>query len=290
MKISANKGFTLIEIGIVMLILFFLLSSAFVSVTALRKTGNISESKQKLQEIEQALYGFAVAQGRLPCPATASSNGLSNPADPSIAAVRHCNGNAAIGGYIGFVPASTLGIKGEINCDGLLVDPWGRPYRYSVSNSDVLTNPLIIGGDFVVANGIQEENTVGAVPANGMANVVPGAAAPNPALLQICNNLDAACNAGTAATNVTTSNAIAIIFSLGERRPNSARENTNAGQTNVTGSPACGSQTYPLSNDQFYYSAPSREISGSATEFDDIVTWISPNILFNKLLDAGRLP
>jgi hypothetical protein len=25
-------------------------------------------------------------------------------------------------------------------------------------------------------------------------------------------------------------------------------------------------------------------------EFDDLVTWISPNILYNRLIAAGRLP
>jgi len=30
---------------------------------------------------------------------------------------------------------------------------------------------------------------------------------------------------------------------------------------------------------------------GAATsEFDDIVTWLSPNILFNRMVVAGKLP
>lgn len=29
---------------------------------------------------------------------------------------------------------------------------------------------------------------------------------------------------------------------------------------------------------------------GSANEFDDLVAWISPNVLFNRMISAGRLP
>ena len=275
-KSSCSKGFTLIELAIVTLILAVLLSSAFLSVTSLRKTANIKEARQKLAEIEEALYGFAIANGRLPCPATPASNGQANPLDPSglVGAQRNCNLSANINGFIGFVPSSTLGIKGEVNCDGLLLDPWGRPYRYSVTNADAGTAP---GGDFVVSDDISEEDT--AVPPNGMANVTPD--------IVICNNLDAACNT-TVAGNVVTTNAVAVIFSMGDITANSVRENENAGERTVAS--GCGAN-YPLGNDNLYYSAPSREEPADPdTKFDDIVIWISPNTLFNKLLSAQRLP
>ena len=281
-RISYNKGFTLIELAIVTLILAVLLSSAFLSVTSLRKTANIKEAQQKLAEIEEALYGFAIANGRLPCPATPASNGQANPIDPSglVGAQRNCNLAANINGFIGFVPSSTLGIKGEVNCDGLLLDPWGRPYRYSVTNADavnVVGGVGAEGGDFVVANGIQEENTTTAPP-DGMSRVNPD--------IVICNNLDAACNTAVAG-NVVTTNAVAVIFSMGDITANSTRENENAGERTVAG---CGAD-YPLGNDNLYYSAPSREEPADPdTKFDDIVIWISPNTLFNKLLSAQRLP
>jgi hypothetical protein len=30
--------------------------------------------------------------------------------------------------------------------------------------------------------------------------------------------------------------------------------------------------------------------AGSANEFDDILTWLSPNVLYNRLISAGPLP
>ena len=38
----------------------------------------------------------------------------------------------------------------------------------------------------------------------------------------------------------------------------------------------------------FFARDPSTVPTGG--EFDDLVTWISPNILYNRMISAGRLP
>lgn len=257
--IKQQQGFTLLEVAIVFVIIAALLSYVFMPLRAQLETANIKEARSKLLEIEEALYGFAIANGRLPCPTQPGLNGIENPANP----VAHCNDNAAIAGYIGFVPAATLGIKGEVNCDGLLVDPWGRPYMYSVTNSQASGS-----GDFIIANGISL--------AGGPTSVAPD--------IKICNDLTANCTAGGGVAS--TSNAVAIAFSMGTReRANSADENENAGEGGTSPS-TCGLSGYPIGNDAQYYAAQRVEIAGS--EFDDNVIWISPNILFSKLLQAGH--
>ncbi len=259
MKIYTHKGFTLIEVAIVFLILAALLSYIFMPLRAQLETTNIREARDKLAEIEEALYGFAIANGRLPCPTQPGLNGQSNPPNPAA----HCNNDPGIRGYIGFVPASTLGIKGETNCDGLLLDPWGRPYMYSISNSSVSGR-----GDFVTVNGIRD--------ANGPTAVIPD--------IKVCNDLSINCTStgGTAATT----QAVALIMSLGSReRPNSADENENAGEGGSIAS-RCGLPSYPIGNDAQYYAASRVEIAGQ--EFDDLVAWISPNLLYSRLLQAGH--
>ena len=49
----------------------------------------------------------------------------------------------------------------------------------------------------------------------------------------------------------------------------------------------CGLANYNVSNDNICVHRESVEIVGS--EYDDIVIWISPNILYAKLLAAGQL-
>lgn len=256
--VTKQSGFTLIEVAIVFVIIAALLSYTFMPLRAQLETANIKQATAKLAEIEEALYGFAIANGRLPCPTIPGNNGVENP-DTTI---NHCAGNAAITGYIGFVPVSTLSVKGNVNCDGLLVDPWGQPYRYSISNSNASGN-----GDFVVFDGIRS--------GGGPTGVNPD--------IKVCNDLSINCNA--AAASFSTDEAVAVIFSMGTRqRANSTDEDENAGEGAALAS-TCGLPAYPMGSDSFYYSSLRIEVAGQ--EFDDIVTWISPNILYAKLLQAG---
>lgn len=254
-----QSGFTLIEVAIVFVILAALLSYTFMPLRAQMETANIKNARAKLLEIEEAIYGFAIASGRLPCPTRPGLNGLENPQNPAA----HCNNNAAIDGYIGFVPSATLGIKGDVNCDGLLVDPWGRPYMYSVSNSNVSGS-----GDFVIPNGISLAGGPTAVNAG----------------ITVCNQPGTACASGGA--TALTSDAVAVIFSMGTReRANSNAEDENAGEGADIAS-GCGLPAYKTGSDAVYYSANRIEVAGS--EFDDQLIWISQNLLFSRLLQAGH--
>jgi len=253
---KSSKGFTLIEVAIVFTILAALLAASIYPFTAQRESAHIAASKTKLNEIQEAIYGFAIAQDRLPCPTTPGTGGVSQPANPA----------ASCTTYHGFVPSSTLGITGNVNCDGLLLDAWGQPYRYSVTNTDVGGNGA---DDFIVTN---ETSVV------GIANLNPD--------LWICRDLAVDCSTSLA-TNRVSSNAVAVIYSLGKPRSTStAQEDENAGEAS-TGS-TCGISNYAIANDRFFYAADRREIPGQ--EFDDILIWISQNTLYAKLLQAGQLP
>jgi len=261
MNKQSQQGFTLLELAIVFVIIGVLLSYVFLPARAQLETANIKKARAKLVEIEEALYGFAIANGRLPCPTFPNENGKENPANPAA----YCKGSANITGYIGFVPANTLGLKGEVNCDGLLMDPWGNPYYYSVTNADITGTEAI----FIVQN------------AQGILNAGGPAVASATANIKVCNDLTAACNAATSSID----NAVAVIFSTGTRqRNNSATEDENAGQgANIASS--CSLPAYKIGSDALYYSA--LRVEDTNKEFDDIVSWISPNILYAKLLQAG---
>lgn len=118
-------GFSLIELAVVMLIVSALLGGLMVSLGTTREIGNRDEAEDMLATINEALYGFAQANGRLPCPATAASFGAEAPLGGGNCTQTH-----------GFVPAATLGLSGATNDDGLLNDPWLNPYRYSVTTAN----------------------------------------------------------------------------------------------------------------------------------------------------------
>lgn len=248
-----QQGFTLIEMAVVMLILAFLLSAVFMPFSAQRETADIRKAREELKTIEEALYGFAIANNRLPCPTLPGNGGV------GVMAGTVCQNDN------GFVPSTDLGLSGNVNCDGLLLDPWGNPYRYSITNTDQDGDG---NSDFVVAG----EMT------NQVANLTPN--------LRVCRNRLTACNAGTAAADVVADNVIAVYFSMGKSWQNPSNlEDENAGE----GAPivsACGLGSYDISSDRFFYSMERLE---TGTTFDDIVDWLSPSILYTKMLDAGLL-
>lgn len=254
--LTKEKGFTLIEMAVVMLILAFLLTSVFMPFSAQRETADIRKAREELKAIEEALYGFAIANGRLPCP---TRPGLGGRGDLNVA-------NTACNNYLGFVPSTDLGISGNVNCDGLLLDPWGNPYRYSITDS----NP---DGDAEIDFVEQDE----------MRDVTVANLAPN---LRVCRNRLTTCNAATLAADVVADNVVAVYFSMGKSWQNpSSLEDENAGEGGPIPS-TCGLSSYNIGSDRFYYSLDRIE---SGVTFDDIVDWLSPSILYTKMLDAGRL-
>ena len=111
---SRASGFTLIELTIVLVIVALLVGGMLVPLSAQRDLGRASETQRQLAEIKEALLGFAVANGRLPRPATSLDDGAENPV--------LCADDAACTGYL---PWAVLGVK--------KTDAWSKMIRYSVT-------------------------------------------------------------------------------------------------------------------------------------------------------------
>ena len=117
-------GFSLIEMAVVLLIVSTLLGGLLISIGSTREVSNRRAAETQINEILEAIYGYAQANGRLPCPATATSNGAES---------RTGGADSNCSGAYGFVPAVTLGLVGSVDANTLYLDPWDSPYRYSVS-------------------------------------------------------------------------------------------------------------------------------------------------------------
>lgn len=231
------------ELAIVLMIVGTLMSGVLVAVSDGVTNARIADAKAQLREIEEALYGYAEAYGRLPCPATDAS--LLPGFEDTACTEMH-----------GFVPVGTLGVSGPVNEDGLLVDPWQNPLRYSLIVDEVTGTP-----DFSQQNSIQ----------TFFNNSTPFDNTSNTALFRVCR--DVAC-AETISDIVP-----AVIMSLGANWASysSSDESTNAGDQNMDG--------YDIKDDYIFVST-----TYSEENFDDQVLWLSPYVLFNRLTSAGKLP
>lgn len=141
MKYLSSRGFTLLEMSIVLVIIALVTGMAMSSSISIIAQARISATQQKMKAIEDALLEYRIANDRLPCPgdntlATTNANfGLeaSNPgtctggspiaANYSAAGTTNTPATAAEGA----LPVLTLGLPADFMFDG-----WGNRFRYAV--------------------------------------------------------------------------------------------------------------------------------------------------------------
>lgn len=126
---KSPRGFTLLEMAIVLVVFGMLSSGLLKGLSAYREQSRINEARQQLVNAREALLGFTLANGRLPCPSDPSlSSNL--PAAGMEALV--CTPDCASGDSIcplehGALPWQTLGIEAT--------DPWGNRLTYFVDKA-----------------------------------------------------------------------------------------------------------------------------------------------------------
>lgn len=160
------------------------------------------------------------------------------------------NGVYVCSGSNGLLPAATLGVE--------LKDGWGNPLRYAVSQAAINA-----------ADGTSVQNYAVTTP-----NAMTGAEiALQRTRMRVCNSAVSStptmCS-GAPEANYRINNAVAVIYSTGAtgaQGPRSVDENVNLDGSNVF---------------------VSRDVN--TTDFDDLVTWISPYVLYNAMIQAGQLP
>ena len=266
------RGFTLIEIAIVVMVVAILLGYTVALFPVQQEIKQYREAERELERAIEHLIAFAQVNGRLPCPdtdrASGDVDGFEDPDPPLPNPVTQCEA------YYGYLPARTLGMTGDYGADpaypnnpGVLLDPWGMGYRYAVSQSNA-------GGDtdedFVTANGIRAE---GMAAAFDTLNNRPD--------LHICDD-SAATGNDDDCTDVTggvvVPNVAAVVLSLGKDRGRIASNIQTENSDNFEDG----------EDDKVFILAPRNENAG--TEFDDLIRWIPTTRLFAKMIEAEQLP
>ena len=117
---GSTGGFTLIEMAVALFIITLLLGGILVPLASRVEQKQISDTEKTLNEIKEALIGYAVAYGNLPCPDT-SNDGAEN--------VNTGTGRCSVIGssniVYGNLPWQTLGVTNAS-------DVWGNRFRYAV--------------------------------------------------------------------------------------------------------------------------------------------------------------
>jgi prepilin-type N-terminal cleavage/methylation domain-containing protein len=162
----SGRGFTLIEIAIVLVVVGLIASTTLTFAGGRIDANKLFATKQRLPEVEQALLGFMIVNGCLPCPAD-PADATSATAGLQLPNVTPCSATACTRAT-GAVPWITLGLPEENSLDG-----WSRRFTYSIPDQLHVAGSMArnsSGGfpDFVTdANEIVIEDAAGTIIAGG---------------------------------------------------------------------------------------------------------------------------
>ncbi len=127
MNKNKELGFSLIELAVVMFIVVLLLGSLLVPLTTQVEQRKVTETQKSLEAIREALLGFAIINGRLPCPDTDTN--------PAAAGYGEEEATCTAPTAEGYLPWKTLGVP-SMDAFGITRTAAGSPrigdWRYRV--------------------------------------------------------------------------------------------------------------------------------------------------------------
>ena len=143
---KTSRGLSLIEVTIVLVIIGLLLGGLLIPLSAQMDQQKIELTKKRLEEIKEALLGFAIIYNRLPCPAKYSQFDKEKPIitkDAGKEELSFCGKKIE-----GYLPWKDLGVG--------RYDGWNNPFRYRPE--DEYTETPIVSN---ISNGLQVANIKG---------------------------------------------------------------------------------------------------------------------------------
>ncbi len=246
-----------------LVIVALLFASAFVPLSTQLEVRNITDTRKQLEDIKEALIGFALNQGRLPCPADPTiATGSAN------AGIERAACSVVAGTVTGVVPWATLGLRET--------DAWGRRFTYRVSAAFAVSTPPNYG-----------------------CSAAPNPA-PTMSSFALCAQGDMTVNTKNASdktANAIANNVVAVIISHGRNGYGASQPTavyvTDPPATNVDEmtNKTVGTTAF-VSRDRASDTNGCSDVAAGAPfcEFDDIVAWIPPTTLIARMAGAGKLP
>ena len=265
-----HRGFTLVEIAISLVVLGLVLGGLVVALSQQLQQSYLLNTRTALNQANEALLAYVVANARLPCPAVAGSNGLE-----SVNGLGQCTAAA------GFLPAVTLGLP-NLDAYGLLEDGWADGSIRD--NSGASSYPRAIRYSVALLAGTPQAYSLVTASLGGAVRSTVGTALSNNNGLFVCRSstgLVAAGNRCGAAANSLALNAVAVIWSQGptgnDALGNSADEAQNASQL---GAPAIA-RAFVMRN--------AADVGSPVGRFDDLVVWLGWGPVADNLMLAWQV-
>jgi type II secretory pathway pseudopilin PulG len=255
------RGFTLVEITVVFLIVSLLMASLLYTLSAQSEQRSRADTQRRLDEARELLIAYAMVNGRLPCPASTASNGDEAPVGTGI----------CTDAYTGFLPGAALGFR-PVDAAGYALDAWGNRLRYAVSaNSTVGGAPdyNFTTPNLLKTNGILVTPSDLLICAAWAADVNTSTSTPS-------------CGSATAVTRQSI--VVAVVWSQGKNFSTVGAAGNDEGLNNKHRVPAV------LNNHGVFVWHEPRPTGAGGGEYDDMAVWIPVGVLYSRLIAAGVLP
>ena len=260
MTMTPNRGFTLIELAMVLFIIALILGGVLAPLSTKLELDERTKTAKLLDEARNSLIGYAVVNGHLPCPDCPN-----NTITASCGAVQTALGSSAIndgnedGIDSGSSPSNNRGSNPFVSCatdEGNLpwatlgveeFDAWENHFTYRVTDSFADDTDGTGGCGMATTTGISFE-----ICSSGNINIQDGSG------------------------NSVADNVPAVVISYGRN-------------ANDTGNPSSASEQENQNNDALFIQKD-YTTSNTTDEFDDMLVWIPANTLIYRMVQAERLP
>lgn len=270
MRVSAT-GFTLAEMAIVLVVVGLLLTSVLSTVSTQVEARNIAETQSRLNQIKDALIGYAQANGRLPCAANGTlATGATG------AGLEAVTGNVCTTGatYV-VLPWATLGVSET--------DVWGRRFRYVVdanfadNHTNTIANPDPSWGC-------------------GASTPVPAPASPTSFALCATGTLTVKTRTASNKTGTSVTGIPVVIISFGKNgyggyTPGGTQYTApTVGVDELANATAAATTFY--TREQSPQASPCSDTAAGDNfcEYDDLVAYVPVSLLITRMVSAGKLP
>jgi prepilin-type N-terminal cleavage/methylation domain-containing protein len=277
-----SRGFSLVELAVVLTIVTLLLSSLMYTLSAQVEQRNIEETRRRMEQARELIISFAIVNGRLPCPARFTSTASNSAGLESFCTAAATSAASTCAGtettavqthgtcsnhFDGYVPGASLGAL-QTDGNGFAIDAWGNRIRYVVTRTN--TN----------CSGAQTPPNTYTTMYTSKTFLQQFGISCQPNDLLVCKSATGitATDCGGATNQVMTQSlVVAIVYSTGKNTTTSAGGAGLDEAANVNGDRVF----------VFHSPTPSSFANG---EFDDQMTWLTVGELYGRLIAAGVLP
>lgn len=258
LRSRAARGFTLTELAVVLAIVGLLLAGLLLPLGTQVEQREVAETTRRLEDAREALIGFAIINGRLPCPAIGGTTG-----DEALASGTAATGGPCTTNFGGFLPARTIGLQ-QVDAQGYAIDAWNNRIRYAVAST------LDTSAVNCATPTLPHFTLTANLKANGLS------CRPND--IVVCGSSSGisgtSCNTAPSVTNQQT--VALMVFSTGK----------NGAIASAYGADEAAN----LNGDAVFVSRTPSGSDAANGAYDDIMLWVPVGVLYSRLISAGVLP